>query len=142
MKKRKTGSKRMQWVARGYYQAFQAVKETISRILDGANPGIQSDIDHQRWYLQLFDPSVTAGILKPSDLAGYRNHQVYIGNSKHVPLSVDAMFDTMPVLFELLENEPEPSVRAVLGHFVFVFIHPYMDGNGRMGRLSMDSNSC
>lgn len=98
----------------------------------------QSDKDHQRWYLELFDPSVTAGILKTSDLAGYRNHQVYIGNSKHVPLSVDAMRDTIPVLFELLENEPEPSVRAVLGHFIFVFIHPYMDGNGRMCRFLMN----
>src|SRR5690606_29582067 len=64
--------------------------------------------------------------------------QVYIGNSKHVPLGVDAMRDVMPVLFELLEEEPEASVRAVLGHFVFVFIHPYMDGNGRMGRFLMN----
>ena len=24
---------------------------------------------------------------------------------------------------------------VVLGHFVFVYIHPYMDGNGRMGAL-------
>lgn len=124
--------------ARGYYQAFQAVKDTIIKILGGANPGTQSDKDHQRWYLELFDPSVAAGILKTSDLAGYRNHQVYIGNSKHVPLSVDAMRDAMPVLFELLENESEPSVRAVLGHFIFVFIHPYMDGNGRMGRFLMN----
>jgi len=43
------------------------------------------------------------------------------------------MRDAMPILFELLEEEPEASVRAVLGHFIFVFIHPYMDGNGRMG---------
>ena len=82
--------------------------------------------------------SVAAGILKASDLAGYRNHQVYIGNSQHVPLSVDAMRDAMPVLFELLEEETEASVRAVLGHFIFVFIHPYMDGNGRMGRFLMN----
>ena len=40
---------------------------------------------------------------------------------------------------ELLENEPEASVRAVLGHFMFVFIHPYMDGNGRIGRFLMNS---
>jgi Fic family protein len=45
----------------------------------------------------------------------------------------------MPALFELLEEEPEPSVRAVLGHFIFVFIHPYMDGNGRIGRFMMNS---
>lgn len=45
----------------------------------------------------------------------------------------------MPVLFELLEEEPEASVRAILGHFIFVFIHPYMDGNGRMGRFLMNA---
>jgi Fic family protein len=44
----------------------------------------------------------------------------------------------MPVLFELLANETEPAVRVVLGHFVFVYIHPYMDGNGRMGRFLMN----
>jgi Fic family protein len=124
--------------ARGYYQSFQIVKETITKILDGANSGVQVDKDHQRWYRDLFDPSVAASILKAADLAGYRSHQVFISNSKHVPLSVDAMRDAMPVLFELLENEPEASVRAVLGHFIFVFIHPYMDGNGRMGRFLMN----
>ncbi|PZQ93353.1 MAG: cell filamentation protein Fic, partial [Flavobacterium psychrophilum] len=125
--------------ARGYYQAFLQVKETITAILKGANSGKQVDKDHSKWYRQLFDPSVTAGLLKAADLAGYRNHQVYIGNSKHVPLNVDAMRDAMPVLFELLEEEPEPSVRAVLGHFIFVFIHPYMDGNGRIGRFLMNA---
>lgn len=125
--------------ARGYYQAFQSVKESIKVILQGKNAGAQIDADHSKWYRELFDPSVVAGILKAADLAGYRNHLVYIGNSKHTPLSVDAMRDAMPVLFELLEEEPEASVRSVLGHFVFVFIHPYMDGNGRMGRFLMNS---
>jgi Fic family protein len=44
----------------------------------------------------------------------------------------------MPVLFELIEAEQVPAVRAVLGHFVFVYIHPYMDGNGRIGRFLMN----
>jgi Fic family protein len=26
----------------------------------------------------------------------------------------------------------------VLGHFIFVFIHPYADGNGRLGRFMMN----
>jgi len=124
--------------ARGYYQAFQSVKETVKAILEGKNAGTQADLDHSKWYRQLFDPSVAAGLLKASDLSGYRNNPVYIKNSKHVPLNVDAMRDAMPVLFEMLENEPEASVRAVLGHFIFVFIHPYMDGNGRMGRFLMN----
>jgi len=124
--------------ARGYWQATQKVRESIIKILKGENAGTISDIDHSEWYRELFAPSVAVGILKPSDLAGYRNHQVYIGGSKHVPVSVEAVRDAMPVLFELLAEEEEASVRAVLGHFIFVFIHPYMDGNGRMGRFLMN----
>jgi len=44
----------------------------------------------------------------------------------------------MPALFDLLSGEDEACVRAVLGHFVFVYIHPYMDGNGRVGRFLMN----
>jgi Fic family protein len=44
----------------------------------------------------------------------------------------------MPAFFDMLREEPEPSVRVVLGHFVFVYIHPYMDGNGRIGRFLMN----
>jgi len=36
-------------------------------------------------------------------------------------------------------GEPEPAVRAVLGHQLFVFIHPYFDGNGRIGRFLMNA---
>ena len=125
--------------ARGYWDAFQAVTASIERILNGDNPGTTVAEAHSAWYQALFGPSVRAGILKVSDLAGYRNHQVYIGRSMHTPLNKDAVRDAMPVLFELLQNEPEASVRAVLGHFVFVFIHPYMDGNGRMGRFLMNA---
>ena len=44
----------------------------------------------------------------------------------------------MPAFFDLLGEETEPSVRVVLGHFIFVYVHPYMDGNGRMGRFIMN----
>ena len=87
----------------------------------------------------LFRSSVTAGILKPGELAGYRNGPVYIRKSMHVPLNRKAVLDTMPALFDLLRAETEPSVRAVLGHFIFVYIHPYMDGNGRVGRFLMNT---
>ena len=30
-------------------------------------------------------------------------------------------------------------MRAILGHFLFVFIHPYMDGNGRLARFLMNA---
>lgn len=44
-------------------------------------------------------------------------------------------------VFSRLAKEPEASVRAVLGHFIFVYIHPYMDGNGRMGRFLINTLS-
>lgn len=125
--------------ARGYWQSFGKVKNSIVDILNGENAGEVVERDHGDWYRELFAPSVTSGLLRPSDLAGYRNSQVYIAQSKHTPFSKDAVRDAMPFLFELLRNEPEASVRAVLGHFVFVYIHPYMDGNGRIGRFLMNA---
>jgi Fic/DOC family len=41
----------------------------------------------------------------------------------------------LPAFFDLLREEGHPAVRVVLGHFIFVYIHPYMDGNGRVGRF-------
>ena len=57
----------------------------------------------------------------------------------HVPPNIEAVRDLMPAFFDLLEQEEEPGVRVVLGHFIFVYIHPYMDGNGRIGRFLMNS---
>ena len=124
--------------ARGYYDAFVSVTASVEKVLASANAGQVSQNDHGDWYRQLFGPGVTAGIVSASDLAGYRTGPVYIRRSMHVPPPREAVRDCMPVLFELLANEAEPAVRVVLGHFVFVYIHPYMDGNGRMGRFLMN----
>jgi hypothetical protein len=124
--------------ALGYWQAYQVVQKSMARVLKGENPGLVADEDHGTWYREMFSPSVTAGLLKPADLAGYRNGQVYIRRSMHVPLNREAVRDGMPAFFDLLREEKEPAVRVVLGHFVFVYIHPYMDGNGRMGRFLMN----
>ena len=124
--------------ARGYWQAFQTVKNSVEKVLRGSNAGVVADQDHATWYRELFGPSITAGILKPSDLAGYRNGPVFIRRSMHVPPSKEAVRELMPAFFELLEKETEPAVRVVLGHFIFVYIHPYLDGNGRMGRFLMN----
>jgi hypothetical protein len=124
--------------ARGYWQAFQSVKQSVDRVLSDENAGIVAGGDHGTWYRELFGPSITAGILRPADLAGYRNATVYIRHSKHVPPNRDAVRELMPAFFDLLQQEAEPAVRVVLGHFVFVYIHPYFDGNGRMGRFLMN----
>lgn len=125
--------------ARGYYQAYQRVKVSIEDIVRGENAGSVFQKDHQDWHFELFEPCVRAGILKISDLMGYRNHPVYIRGSKHTPLNPDAVCDAIEVLGELLVEEQEPLVRAVLGHFFFGYIHPFMDGNGRTARFVMNT---
>lgn len=124
--------------AKGYWDAFQVVKQSVEHVLRGKNPGEELESSYTDWYLSLFGPSVAAGIVKQSDLAGYRTGPVYIRKSKHTPPSKEAVREMMPALFDLLVEEEHPAVRVVLGHFIFVYIHPYYDGNGRMGRFIMN----
>ncbi len=124
--------------AKGYFEAHKLVMEFIGRALSNPSAALRMHEPMSRWYVALFSPSFQAGLLKPSDLAGWRNDQVFIKGARHVPLSKEAVRDCMPALFELLETEPDTAVRAVLGHFLFVYIHPYMDGNGRLARFLMN----
>ncbi len=123
--------------ARGYWQAFRKVETSVGRILEGDNAGDVARSDHGGWYRELLAPSVVAGILRPTDLAGYRSGPVYIRQSRHCPPRSEVVRAQMPALFDLLRDEPAPAVRVVLGHFFFVNVHPYLDGNGRIGRFLM-----
>jgi len=125
--------------ARGYWEAFQLVRESVARIIAAENPGEVVRSAHRDWYRALFQPCVRAGLIAPSALAGYRNDAVYIRGSRHVPPRWEVMQDAMPALFDLIEEEPEPAVRAVLGHWLIGYIHPYPDGNGRMARFAMNA---
>ena len=82
---------------------------------------------------------MAAGLVPASALAGYRNGPVFVRGSRHVPPRWETVRDAMPAYFDLLESEAEPSVKAVLGHWLFGYIHPYADGNGRMARLVMNA---
>lgn len=124
--------------ARGYYEAHLEALAGIRAVLNGENAGAVLRKQLPSWYRALWGPSLRAGIFKASDLAGWRAWPIFIRNSEHVPLPAEAVRDAMPLLFELLSEETEPAVQAVLGHFVFVFIHPYMDGNGRLARVILN----
>ena len=125
--------------AKGYLAAFKTVQSSIRSIFEGEQPAVVVRRDLQKWYRALFSPSVAAGLLQSYHLAGYRNAPVYITGSRHVPPSAAAVVDTMEALFDLCQQEANATVRAVLGHFIFVYIHPYRDGNGRIGRFLMNT---
>ena len=125
--------------ARGYWQAFQQVRADAARIVSGADAPELVRERHQEWYRELFGPSVDIGLAEPSDLIGYRRHPVYLSQSRYVPMRPEAVPSAMGELFDLLAAEDAPGVRAVLGHFFFGYIHPYLDGNGRMARFVMNA---
>ena len=125
--------------ARGYYEAFQEVLASIERIHAGTEVRQTVEHDFLRWREGLFAPEVKAGILPPDVLAGYRNKPVYIRGSMHVPPAPEKLMDAVDAVFECIGSEPSPWVRAVLGHFFFVYVHPFTDGNGRVGRFLMNA---
>ena len=124
--------------AKGYLDAFRMVKKSVARVLEGASAGRVLREDYSDWYRAMFSESVRAGLLQPYHLAGHRSASVYIRASRHVPPPPEAVNDSMDALLDLLDGEQKPIVRAVLGHWLFGFIHPYMDGNGRMARFLMN----
>jgi Fic family protein len=60
------------------------------------------------------------------------------GNAFFVPPPVSEMIECMSKLELFLHDVPEPTsplLKAALAHVQFETIHPFLDGNGRLGRL-------
>ena len=71
----------------------------------------------------------------------YRNGQVYLEGSDHMPPPAFEVPQLIQDLLEWLEKNPEelrPIESAAVFHHKFVEIHPFDDGNGRVGRLLMN----
>ena len=72
-----------------------------------------------------------------------RRSQVWIGgtrpgNAVFVPPPADVLPECLRSLERFLNDEPEPTpplIKAALAHVQFETIHPFLDGNGRLGRL-------
>lgn len=83
-----------------------------------------------------------AGLLSGNDIVTYRNVLVGVnGNIKLAnwkPVSEDEIYDKMTVLADWAVTEGaklHPLEQAAIFHAEFVRIHPYLDGNGRIGRI-------
>lgn len=72
-----------------------------------------------------------------------RRSQVWIGgtrpgNAAFVPPPANALGECLKSFERFLNDEPEPTpplIKAALAHVQFETIHPFLDGNGRIGRL-------
>ncbi len=60
------------------------------------------------------------------------------GNALFVPPPPDRLMDCLDPFERLLHDEPEPMpslIKAAIAHVQFETIHPFLDGNGRLGRM-------
>ena len=60
------------------------------------------------------------------------------GNAAFVPPPADAVMESMSKLELFFHDQPEATpvlLKAALAHVQFETIHPFLDGNGRLGRL-------
>lgn len=60
------------------------------------------------------------------------------GNAAFVPPPANMLLECMGLLEQFLHDQPEPTpilLKAALAHVQFETIHPFLDGNGRLGRL-------
>jgi Fic family protein len=77
------------------------------------------------------------GIL--STAGSFRSVNVGVGSSdgvSHVAPPHGVVPDLMSNLFDWLKNSDEhPLIKSCVFHYEFEFIHPFSDGNGRIGRL-------
>ena len=105
----------------------------LRRLLGSPEP---LDLRHLlQWHRELFRETTP-------DLAGrLRDYEVRIRGSRHLPPSA---LEVRPSLLELLrwtsrtESTVHPVERAAEFQFRFEHIHPFGDGNGRIGRLAMN----
>lgn len=119
----------------GYSEAFDFILAGVKK--DFEKPHITEDFIKDT-YSNLFKPSTDAGIVDYYSLTTYRNMPVYIRGARHAPPSHEKLPELMANYVKLLGEIKNPVVKAILAHYFFVTIHPYLDGNGRTGRLLMN----
>ena len=86
---------------------------------------------------------VRGGTLTPGE---FRRSQNWIGpmgstpsTAPYVPPPVEEMHQALDALEKFIHSDTDipPLIRAAMIHYQFEAIHPFLDGNGRVGRLLM-----
>ena len=120
--------------------AIQGYSVAFTEVLARAQRKVAVDTDLiLDLYEALFRPSVDTGITDSAALRGWRNSSVSLRGWRYVPPNPKKIRDLIGGLERFaVRKDLSPIARALLVHLEFVTIHPFMDGNGRLGRLLMN----
>lgn len=96
-----------------------------------------------RFITKLHSALMTSGRGVSKSPGEFRKNQVWIGGHRadeasFVPTPSHLLHDCWSELEKFLNDEiskTDPLIKAALAHVQFETIHPFMDGNGRLGRL-------
>ena len=96
-----------------------------------------------RLLMELHAALMTSGRGISKGPGAFRKNQVWIGGHRadeatFVPAPANELADCWAALERFINDVPEatdPLIKAALAHVQFETIHPFMDGNGRLGRL-------
>jgi Fic family protein len=120
--KRVLGPQREIFEVQGAIRAYES--------LTGWNPGSIDDF-LQAHHVLMSDILVDAGKFRKGQVGIHKGSQVV-----HVAPPAKRVPDLMLDLINWVENsEAHPLIKSCVFHYEVEFIHPFMDGNGRMGRL-------
>jgi Fic family protein len=123
---------------KGYSRAFDRTLDMIREACAQGRPELGEGMIFDL-HLELWGPSIDAGIVTAADMRGWRENSVFIRGSRHVPPGPEKVGRHMSHFIDLVNGLDEgPVTRAILTHWGFVHLHPFMDGNGRLARLLMN----
>lgn len=108
----------------GYTKAVEAIKENKESSLD--------------FDFCIYLNSIITSYYSDAEKLGIRDNSVYVGSLTEVAF-VPCDCSLIPSLMELLFSDWLDSydifIRSAIMHFLFVWVHPFYDGNGRTARL-------
>lgn len=123
----------------------------VSRYVDALNHGLERLAGgfplSNRLLTEMHATLLAAGRGAEKQPGEFRRSQNWIGgtrpgNASFVPPPPQALNDCLADLERFLHEPVNPIIKTALAHIQFETIHPFLDGNGRIGRLLITLMLC